>query len=194
MSVFPFAHWTLGTPSEFPHTDDGVNVQQNAGVYDVAMRRPKFTVLLVLVCCAWTCRAQTGDWSKVEQLHHGEPVKLRVTVGRQVCNFVSADDSALHCEYRRSVFFVPVRHRMEFPRADVLEVRLSRQGLSTLAGAAIGAGAGAGIGAGIDAQAKDQQEEGHLVTVLLGFLGAVIGGGVGQHTDFLAGPVVYRAP
>jgi hypothetical protein len=31
------------------------------------------------------------------------------------------------------------------------------------------------------------------MTVLLGFFGGLIGLGVGHHTDFLAGPVVYRA-
>lgn len=73
-------------------------------------------------------------------------------------------------------------------------MRLSRSALSTVAGIAIGAGAGAAIGAGVDASAKNQVEEGHLATVLFALLGGMFGAGVGQHTDFLAGPLVYQAP
>lgn len=105
-----------------------------------------------------------------------------------------ADDDTLLCEERRIIVIVPVRRRIRFRRNDVQSIRLSRQGLSSLAGTAIGAGAGAGIGAGIDASAKNQVEEGHVVTVLFAFFGGLLGSGVGQHTDFLAGPVVYHAP
>lgn len=66
--------------------------------------------------------------------------------------------------------------------------------LSTAAGAEIGAGVGAGIEAGIDASAKNQVEEGHLLTVMFAMLGGVVGMGVGQGTDFLAGPTIYRTP
>ncbi len=46
----------------------------------------------------------------------------------------------------------------------------------------------------VDASAKNQVEEGHIMAVALGFLGGFFGAGIGRHTNFLAGPVVYRAP
>jgi hypothetical protein len=83
---------------------------------------------------------------------------------------------------------------MEFARTEVKSVKLARQQLSMLTGAAIGIGLGAGIGAGVDAQQKTPGEDGHLVPVLFGFLGGMLGAGIGNHTDFLAGPMVYKAP
>jgi len=49
------------------------------------------------------------------------------------------------------IFFFPVHKQMDFARAEIRSVKLSRRGLSMLTGAAIGIGVGAGIGAGIDA-------------------------------------------
>jgi hypothetical protein len=92
------------------------------------------------------------------------------------------------------IFFFPVHKQMDFARAEIRSVKLSRRGLSMLTGAAIGIGVGAGIGAGIDAQAKNQAEDGHLVPVLFGFIGGMLGAGAGSHRDFLAGPTIYRMP
>ncbi len=88
---------------------------------------------------------------------------------------------------------MPVRSVFRFRRSDIESVRISRRALSTLAGAAIGVRTGASSGAGIDASAENQVEEGHRMTVILGMLGGMLGSGIGAHTDFLAGPVVYSA-
>jgi hypothetical protein len=139
-----------------------------------------------------------ADWGKVQALPLDTAIRVsasgRTTSERTtVCRLTVVDSDLLRCVETRTVFFFPARREREFQRTELRSVKLSRQGLSTLAGAAVGLGAGAGIGAAIDAQAKDQVEEGHLVTVVLGFLGGVIGSGVGKHTDFVAGPTVYRA-
>ncbi len=140
--------------------------------------------------------AQTNPvgWDSLKRVAPDQSIRVRAMARRgSTCRFVQADDSTLTCVSRRSVFFVPVERTLQFPRTEVRSVRLSHQGLSTLVGTAIGAGAGAGIGAGLDATAKSH-EDGNLLAAVLGLLGGVIGAGVGQHTDFLAGPVVYQAP
>ena len=139
-------------------------------------------------------QAAGSDWSKVEALGQGTKIRVSATSGRTVCKVERVDSDSLRCEEVKTVFFVPVRREHEFPRRDVRVVKLSKQGVSILAGTAIGLGAGAGIGAAIDASAKDQAEEGHLVAIVMGLFGALIGAGIGEHTDFAAGPVVYRAP
>jgi hypothetical protein len=135
-----------------------------------------------------------GSWAAVQRLPTGQPIRIHTPHRYTVCNFESADDDSVRCIQHRLVLFVPVRSSQFFPRSDVQSIKLSRQAASTLLGTAIGLGAGAGIGAAVDASAKDQVEEGHLMTVVMAFLGALIGEGVGNHTDFLAGPVIYQAP
>lgn len=108
--------------------------------------------------------AQSSGWDSVERLPSDQLIRVGRLHGGQTCNFVMANDDTLVCEQRRTIIIVPVSRRIVFSRNDVQSIRLSRQGVSTLAGATIGAGAGAGIGAGIDASAKSQMEEGHVVT------------------------------
>lgn len=135
-----------------------------------------------------------SDWTRVEALQPG--TLLRVSSGSRpsVCSFVAADSDSLTCMKTQTIFFFPVKRKLVFSQPEVISVKLSRQGISGLVGAGIGAGAGAGIGAAIDASAKDQVEEGHLVTVLFGILGGVMGAGIGSKMDFLAGPTIYRMP
>ena len=137
--------------------------------------------------------AQTSDWSKVEALTRGTKIRVSARGARSICLVETVDSNSLECTEVRAILFFPIRTRQQFRRADVRTVKLSRQGVSTLAGTAIGLGAGAGIGAGIDASAKSN-EDGNLATILLGLFGALIGSAVGEHTDFLAGPVIYQAP
>lgn len=153
----------------------------------------------ILLCsllspCANAQPIAGSDWSRVQAIQSGTLIRISSEHGRPtVCTFVSADDNSLTCTKTQTVFFIPVTHRMLYGRRDVTLIKLSRQFLSGLTGAGIGAGAGAGIGAGLESQ-QSSNEDGHLVTAFFAILGGTIGAVVGGSTDFLAGPVIYRAP
>jgi len=134
-----------------------------------------------------------SDWSKVEAIQPGTMIRVSSQHRPTVCSFVKADDDSLTCTRTRTIFFISITHRLVYMKQEVALVKLSRQFLSGLTGAGIGAGAGAGIGAGIESQ-QSSNEDGHLVSAVFAILGGAIGAGVGSTTDFLAGPVVYRAP
>lgn len=121
---------------------------------------------------------------------------MRVRHEHQVslCRFLKADGESLTCSEHRTVFFIPRRTTLHVQRTEVQSIKRSRRSVSILAGGLIGAGAGAGIGAAIDASAQNQADEGHLVTITLGFLAGFLGLGIGEHTDFAAGPTIYQAP
>jgi hypothetical protein len=135
-----------------------------------------------------------SNWARVLQTDPGTVLRISSQRSRTICSFIAADETSLTCSQTRTYFFFPVRQRLLFTKQEITSIKLSRRPLSILAGAAIGAGAGAGIGAAIDASAKNQVEEGHLVTVLGTLFGFGIGAGVGSSLDFLAGPTLYRAP
>jgi len=141
-----------------------------------------------------TAQPKAGsDWSKVEAIQPGTMIRVSSQHRPTVCSFVKADDYSLICTKTQTIFFIPITHRLVYMKQEVTLVKLSRQFLSGLTGAGIGAGAGAGIGAGIESQ-QSSNEDGHLATVVFAILGGVIGSGVGSTTDFLAAPIVYRAP
>jgi len=151
-------------------------------------------LLVVALCVAARLNAQANaGWESVKRIPADELIRIRSSHRITVCNFERADDESLVCSARRTRFFIPVHSQQFFRRSDVQSVRISRRGISTLTGTVIGLGAGVGIGAAIDASAKDQVEEGHIMAVLFGFFGGLIGSGIGHHTDFLSGPIIYRA-
>jgi hypothetical protein len=162
--------------------------------------RPKLKVLLVgsafafIAPIALVAQQAGSDWTRVQHLDAGTPLRISSQRRPTVCSFVAADDASLTCTQVHSFFFLPIRQKLLFTRQEITTIKLSRQALSTLVGAAIGTGAGAGIGAAIDASARNQVEEGHIVTVLGALFGLAVGSGVGSKLDFLAGPTIYRAP
>ncbi len=152
--------------------------------------------LLLGFLCPMLLHAQTNSagWDSLKRVAPDQSIRVRAMARRgSTCRLVQADDSTLTCVSRRRVFLVPVVRTLRFSRTEVRSVRLSHQGLSALVGTAIGAGAGAGIGFGLDATAKSH-EDGDLLAVVMGLLGGIVGAGIGQDTDFLAGPVIYQAP
>jgi hypothetical protein len=152
-------------------------------------------VLCILPCFSCRTSAQTAlGWPNVQRLSADQLIRIRSFQQVAICNFSSADNDELLCRQTRTIFFVPIHSALHFRRTDVQSVKISRHAASTLLGATIGIGTGAGIGAGIDASAKNQVEDGHLLTVLMSLLGGLIGTGIGSHTDFVAGPVIYQAP
>jgi hypothetical protein len=134
-----------------------------------------------------------SDWEKVQAIPLDTAIRVSTSGKTTVCRLTFVDSDLLRCVETQTVFFFPIRKEREFPRTEVRSVKLSRQGLSTLVGTATGLGLGAGIGAAIDASAKSQEDP-NLATALFGLLGALFGSGVGSHTDFMAGPTIYRAP
>lgn len=154
----------------------------------------RFATFCLLCCTLSSLQGQSSDWASVKRIPPGQLIRIGRIHRGITCSFVDADDDSLVCDKKQTILFFPVHRQITTPRGEVRSVRLSRQALSTLAGGAIGAGAGAGIGAAIDASAKNQAEEGHLAAVVFGLLGGVIGMGIGEGTDFLAGPAIYRAP
>jgi hypothetical protein len=152
-------------------------------------------VFTVAVCSSvYGQTAPAGsEWSRVEALAQDTKIRVSATSGRTICLVERVDHDSLQCEEIKTVLFVPVRRARDFQRAEVHTVKLSRQGLSTLAGGAIGLGAGIGIGAAIDGSAKSNEDQ-SLGKVLFGLFGGLLGVGVGMHTDFAAGPTIYRAP
>ena len=152
----------------------------------------RLSLLLVLTALSGVAHAQS--WDNVKALPVDTQLHINLRQGRLICNFIAADDKSIACETRRMVFVFTVRQRLVLTRESIARIRLSRQALSTFAGAGIGAAAGVGIGAGIDATAKNKRDEGHLVAVLFGLLGTGVGASIGSHTDFLAGSTIYTAP
>ena len=152
------------------------------------------TAIGCVTCAAQSSPSPAGsDWGKVQQIPIGTLIRVSSQHRPTVCSFATADAETLTCTQTRTFFFVPVTHRLLYQRREVSLVKLSRLPLSVLAGAAIGAGAGAGLGAGIEG-AHSGNDDPHLLTTTFAVLGASLGAGIGSATDFLAGPVVYRAP
>jgi len=148
--------------------------------------------LLASLLLASIAVAQTGDWQAVKNLRPGTRISVRSghLFIRNTCFFLSATDDRLVCERA-----VHARRRMIIPpeavyeRSRVREVRLEHgEAANTMAGAGIGAGVGAALGASAN--------NGTLTrgggALLLGGLGALIGGSFGSEFPIIHGKVVYR--
>jgi hypothetical protein len=146
--------------------------------------------LSAVVLLASTAPAQTGDWQAVKNLPPG--TRISVKTGHffaNTCFFVSATDDQLVCERRRRMIIPPVPPEAVYERSRVREVRLEHsEAANTLAGAGIGAGIGAAVGA--------SSNNGTLTrgggALLLGGIGALIGGSFGSQFPVIHGMVVYR--
>lgn len=155
----------------------------------------KLAVFLALVTFAGSARAQQAgsDWTKVQAIATGTLIRVSSQRRPTICSFITADPDSLTCVKTQTIFFIPVTHRLVYMKQEVTQVKLSRQFLSSLTGAAIGGGVGAGLGAGVESQ-YSSKEDGHLATVVFAILGGSLGAGIGAASDFLAAPMVYRAP
>lgn len=161
------------------------------------MNRRTLSVLLcivVLVSEGASAQSDVHDWRNVQNLAPGTEVWVKTAQGRITARVRRADDTTFVLYTSHQVFFATVEQEHVFNRTDVREVRLGKGSLSKLAGAAIGAGVGAGIGLGIESQQKNKIEDGHLVSILLGFFGAAIGVAVGGKAGIVKGAKIYVAP
>ncbi len=109
--------------------------------------------------------------------------------GGATCYFISADDQNLTCGHRNG----SDKGRHIFPRSGVKSVKLTRYGISTLGGAAIGAGVGAIIGfAAIRPNPHAFLDFTGLARGVVVALGGIGGAAAGGPTDMFRGPTVYR--
>ena len=154
-------------------------------------------LLVVLIAGSWVADAwgQAGaNWDRVKAVDPGTAIRVKGERGRPFqCELVQVDDAQLICSKTRTILFFPVTDRREFRRGQVREVRLTKRLLSGVAGAAIGIGAGVGLGYALENQATRNEDPG-LLQFVFGLLGGLVGEAIGQGTDFLGGPVIYRVP
>ena len=151
-------------------------------------------VLALLFVTAGTLAAQSDlhDWNNVKNIARGSDIWIKGAHGRCSGAFESADDTELRVqEWRRSFFGGRYSHLCIVSKPDVREVRFAKRAVSALAGTAIGVGVGVGIGLGVEAQYPNQQEDGHLLSAVLGIVGGIAGEAVGEHTAFIHGAKIY---
>jgi hypothetical protein len=130
--------------------------------------------------------AVADSWGNLPALPAHSHLHVSADTGGKTCYLIAVDDHSLTCGRKDGG---PKGQRV-FRRAEVKTVKLTRYGVSTLAGAAIGAAGGAAMGFGVT-QNPDGWFNGAArgaFTVLGGFIGAAAMG----PTDVFRGPVVYR--
>ena len=149
-------------------------------------------VPLLLASNVW---AQAGDWQAVKNLTPGTRISVRAdhAFGRNTCFFLSATDDQLACERirhaRPRLIIPPVPSRAVYERSRVREVRLEH---SEAANLMAGAGIGAGVGAAVGATANNGTVTRGGGAILLGAIGALVGGSMASEFPVIHGKVVYR--
>ncbi len=139
----------------------------------------------------------TDTWHHLAALSPGTHIHISSDKKSRTCFFESANDQNLICSQKHSG-----GTQYTFPRTEVRTVKLTRYGLSTLAGMGIGAGAGFGIGAAVAPAAAPKSNsfldfsglDREVITGIGGVVGFIAGGAIGGPTDFLRGPTLYRRP
>jgi hypothetical protein len=127
--------------------------------------------------------AAGSNWQHVQQLPPNTHVHVAGDHHSGACKIEAVTDDALICSGGR-----------RFARPEIKSIKLTRHGLSALAGAGIGAGVGFAAGAGV---AHGSQGEFTIVSnqdvwAAGALAGGVIGAVIGAPTDFARGPTVYR--
>ncbi len=165
-------------------------------------RRSLDRSLVVLLACATALphcaparqRTPAGDWERVRNLPSGTLIVVKTKGGAAYHGeLIGAAADSVRLDSDERSFPGRVTTRRELRREDVLEVRRFSKRGSALAGAGIGAATGAGIGIAIDASARSNEDRG-VVTVVLLFLGGLLGWAVGRHSTIVKGEIIYAAP
>ena len=109
--------------------------------------------------------------------------------GGSTCYFIAADDQNLLAAITTAQKKAATSSRAP----TVKSVKLTRYGVSTLGGLAIGAGAGAAIGfAAIRPQPNEFLDFSGVARAVCAVVGGLGGTAVGASTDMFRGPVIYR--
>lgn len=157
----------------------------------------KCFLLLFAILAATTVAAQTNlqDWTAVKNIPIGSDIWVKARGGNVTGTFLSADDEQLRIEpHGHTSIFRRRAATATFPRAQVREVRLARRFASAAVGTALGVGLGTAAGLALESQYPDHTEDGHLAAGVFAFLGGMVGEVVGEHTAFIHGARIYRAP
>ena len=139
------------------------------------------------------------DWAAVRQLAPGTAISVKLR-HRTFCAFREASERELTCDvyqpplpllvgpivFPRFPAYGP--QTAIFSRDAVQELRLEHRAGSIAAGAAIGTVAGAVTGANTGSGSLTPSGG----AVVLGGIGALVGGLVGRSTSFIHGKVIYR--
>ncbi len=133
-------------------------------------------------------RTQDSAWSGVQALPVDTSMHINATHQHMLCQLKSVDAESISCTRNRG-FGAKV---YTFQREQIRSIKLSRRMLSTLSGIGVGAGGGAIIGAALT-NSQTTWFRGSWIAATTG-IGALAGGAIGYPSDFLAGPIVYRAP
>jgi hypothetical protein len=149
------------------------------------------SLLLTLPVLASMALAQAGDWQAVKHLQPGTKISVQgASPFHILCVFEHATDEQLACELiRRGPRGISIPLERIYERTRIREVRLEHSDAANVAtGAAIGGGIGVALGASVD--------NGTLTrgggALLIGGIGALIGGAFGRDFPVAHGKVVYR--
>ncbi|MDP9051846.1 MAG: hypothetical protein M3O31_14170 [Acidobacteriota bacterium] len=148
---------------------------------------------LVLVFALSAHAAQPGqpvagsNWQHIQVLPAGTSINVKARSSHASCKVKSVDADSLTCTDKKD---------MVFQRTEVVSIKISRRGRSTLVGLGIGGVLGAAIGAAATPSCKGQSfcivSKGGGA-VVLGVLGGAVGTAIGVATDFTRS-TVYKAP
>jgi hypothetical protein len=137
---------------------------------------------LILVSAA---QAQTGDWRAVENLAPGTRISVKIRF-HMLCDVTRVTDAALMCELVHQRIR---RGEMTFNRKLVREVRLEH---SDQANTAIGASLGGGVGMTVGASLVNPSLDRAAGALVLGTVGALVGGVFGRDFPIFHGKVIYK--
>ncbi len=157
-------------------------------IYSSHMRNRLITCTLAVCFLGECAAAQSAGWPAVQKIAPGTPISVKTHL-RILCVFVEATADTLVCDVHRGGVIRTGRSTFTFNRNEVREVRLEHSDERNAAvGAVIGGSAGAALGA--------SKTNGTLTrggaALLLGGIGAIIGGGFGRDFPIFHGEVVYR--
>ena len=150
-----------------------------------AIRRLLAAILLLVFGADLVHARGIGDWSDVEAISAGTPVRIQLTN--------KASERGVLARTESDRILVNVRGvPQEFFRTRIAELAVGSMGTHFLLYAVIGAAAGGAIGGAIEAGNKSNEDK-NVALVVLTLLGAGLGGLVGgkRREHF---KVIYRAP
>lgn len=159
------------------------------------MKKWLFLLATAMISSSAGAQANAPDWSAVKNIPAGTEVWVKANGGNVSGTFLSADDSQISIEpYRRKSIFSRRPVMTLIPRTQVREVRFAHRVLSAATGAAIGVGLGTAAGLALESRYPNHTEDGHLAAAVFGVLGGLFGEIIGEHTGFIHGARIYRAP
>lgn len=132
--------------------------------------------------------AIADSWNNLSVVAQHTHIHIAADHGGKTCYFISVDDQNVTCGHHDG----SEKGRRVFPRAEVKSVKLTRYGLSSLGGAAIGGGAGAIIGVATSRNDSSFINLNAAYRAGCTLVGALGGTAVGATTDLFRGPTVYR--